>query len=350
MLPTPETRVWSSRARLTPVRRRRSAAHERVVVEQRVDRVAGDVRDLGAAASAPSGGRPRGRRTCAGRRSAARGPPSVEASKPDPQVRLVGRRRRAARAAARSCRGGRAARRRVERAARGTCRAGARRARAAGRAAAAKSSAPGEVPADARGWSTSTPATVRPATQRRQAAPDGLDLGKLGHRSQAPPSTGGTADASGLSPWVARDRQDAVSAACCSASFLRPARRRGRSGSPPTHTGAVKVFAWSGPSFDDGTRGRPGRGRRTAPAGWSSSPGRRRARGRSAISGSKSRCTTSPAVSKPPLEVDRADQRLDACRRGSRTCRGRRSPPRPGPAGCACRGRWRGPPRRARAR
>ena len=50
MLPTPQISVWSSRARLSSVRRRRSARDERVVVEARVQRVAGDVRDRGGTA------------------------------------------------------------------------------------------------------------------------------------------------------------------------------------------------------------------------------------------------------------------------------------------------------------
>ena len=41
----------------------------------------------------------------------------------------------------------------------------------------------------------------------------------------------------------------------------------------------------------------------------------------------------------PVLDVDRADERLDARRRGSRTCPGRRWSPRRGPAGCGRRRR-----------
>ena len=47
MLPTPETRLWSSSARLIAESRRRSPAAERLGVEVRVQRVAGDVRELG---------------------------------------------------------------------------------------------------------------------------------------------------------------------------------------------------------------------------------------------------------------------------------------------------------------
>ena len=46
MLPTPETTVWSSRIRLTPEARCGRLATNSVVVELRVERVAGDVRDL----------------------------------------------------------------------------------------------------------------------------------------------------------------------------------------------------------------------------------------------------------------------------------------------------------------
>ena len=47
MLPTPETRVWSSSSRLTPETRLRTRRTNSVVVELGVERVAGDVRDLG---------------------------------------------------------------------------------------------------------------------------------------------------------------------------------------------------------------------------------------------------------------------------------------------------------------
>ena len=73
MLPTPEIRVWSSSCRLTPEVRRRTLPDERVVVELRVERVAGDVRDLRRQLGA-AGRRPTARRTSAGRRTAARGP------------------------------------------------------------------------------------------------------------------------------------------------------------------------------------------------------------------------------------------------------------------------------------
>ena len=46
MLPMPHTSVWSSSARLIVVFLRASASQEALVVEQRVERVAGDVRDL----------------------------------------------------------------------------------------------------------------------------------------------------------------------------------------------------------------------------------------------------------------------------------------------------------------
>ena len=72
MLPMPQTRVWSSSARLSPVRRRRSAAANASVVEVRVERVAGDVRDRHRHA-VDQVRRRRARRRCAGRRTAAPG-------------------------------------------------------------------------------------------------------------------------------------------------------------------------------------------------------------------------------------------------------------------------------------
>ena len=57
MLPTPEISVWSSSARLTSVCLPRSAGDERLVVEERVHRVAGDVRDLGGQLGAALGDR-----------------------------------------------------------------------------------------------------------------------------------------------------------------------------------------------------------------------------------------------------------------------------------------------------
>ena len=60
MLPTPEIKVWSSRARLTPVCRRWTARPNTVVVEGGVERVEGDVGNLGRDAG---GGRLRDRET-----------------------------------------------------------------------------------------------------------------------------------------------------------------------------------------------------------------------------------------------------------------------------------------------
>ena len=47
MLPTPDSSVWSSRARFTAELRRRSRRENVLGVEERVQRVAGDVRDPG---------------------------------------------------------------------------------------------------------------------------------------------------------------------------------------------------------------------------------------------------------------------------------------------------------------
>ena len=83
MLPTPEIRVWSSSSRLMPAVRRRTRADERVVVELRVERVAGDVGDLGRQLGSARR-RPTGRRTSAGRRSAGPRRPSAERREPRP--------------------------------------------------------------------------------------------------------------------------------------------------------------------------------------------------------------------------------------------------------------------------
>ena len=65
-----------------------------------------------------------------------------------------------------------------------------------------------------------------------------------------------------------------------------------RATSSPTTARAVKIFSWSGPSSVDAVlRDAERRPRRSAPAGWSSSPGRRRGVADCAISGSSRWCT-----------------------------------------------------------
>ena len=184
MLPTPLISDWSSSARLSPVRRRRRAAATGVVVEGRVERVAGDVRDRHA-------GRRRPRSTTASppkvrwstKRSS--GPPSAKANRtrrcvssgasggPHEQLAAhaeVGEQRLVAVASSGSHR---YLPRRL-----------ARRRRVRPRSRAAKSAAPAGVPADrARVAAPRRRRCVRPATHRLEAAADDLDLGQLGHRT-----------------------------------------------------------------------------------------------------------------------------------------------------------------------
>ena len=81
MLPIPETSVWSSSARLSPVRRWRSPRDERGLVECGSSSVAGDVQRPGPAASArPSDGepaRPPGRPSGVGTSGTTASPPNI---------------------------------------------------------------------------------------------------------------------------------------------------------------------------------------------------------------------------------------------------------------------------------
>ncbi len=222
MLPMPETTVWSSSARLSPVRRRRSRGHRPVQVERRVHGVPGDVRDRlreqAAARPAPADAATC-RRTCAGRRNALR--PDVGEGKPDAQVRsrqtVPGRRP----ATDRSSPDERATlvpwpRRPGQ--ATGTCRGDeAGHHRPASRAA--KSSAPDWCRRTARGCKTST-----------------RSMRRLSTCSARPRRTVSTSGSSGTAGSIRRDAAPAGdsgapgrSAACCSASFLVPAPRRAES-------------------------------------------------------------------------------------------------------------------------
>ena len=252
MLPTPETSVWSSSARLTPVRRRRSAATKAVVVEGRVERVAGDVRD-------------RRRHASGRRRPGASTRQAAERALVD-EAQLAGRRRRSVNRTRRCVSSGASGRLHQQLAAHAevadeqrrrrpssgepqVLAAAAARRRPCGRSgAAAKSAGAGEVPADgARVRAPRRRRSVRPTTQRSQAAPDDLDLGQLGHAASAPASR-------------ARRRSGRRRAAAAPVSAARPSRRPparppsccGRcpspSASPPTtRPRRVNVFAWSGP-------------------------------------------------------------------------------------------------------
>ena len=217
MLPTPETRVWSSSSRLIPDVRRRTRRHE-----QRRRRTPGRT-GRGRCARSPAAARrrprrPTGRRTSAGRRSAAPRPVvgDVE-SEPDAQVALVGRARAPGRAAGRSSRGGRAGRRRCRAAARGTCRAaGPPSNRAAGQRG--RRSRPGRARSrrTGRGCRTSTDAIGAADHVALEAVADDLDLGQLRHGASGQSAAGGRR----RTPRETASAPYAVSAAACSASFF----------------------------------------------------------------------------------------------------------------------------------
>ena len=170
MLPMPLTSVWSSRARLRPVRRRRRAA---------ANAASSNSGSSGSRAMCATGsGTPAG--VGVDQREPAERPlvdeaqlgPAVGERQAHPQVHLVRGVRPAAPAAARSCRGGRAPPPRPSLP--GTASSGSQRylprrcAPASVRPArrAAKSAAPAAWRRTARGWPTATDATVRPAAQR----------------------------------------------------------------------------------------------------------------------------------------------------------------------------------------
>ena len=223
MLPTPEISVWSSSCRLIPDVRLRDPADERVVVELRVERVPGDVRDLGRQLGAARR-RPTARRTSAGRRTAARVPSNRRRrrARTGPAGAARRARRPAGPASGRSCRGGRAGRRRCRAAARGTCR-GAGRPRRGARSA-RRRSRPGRAGHGVR----AAGAAPRPRSSggaddvALQAGADDLDLGQLGHAGQSRSRLSRRrGDARSSRPSVSRRGSPyAVSAASCSASFL----------------------------------------------------------------------------------------------------------------------------------
>ena len=302
MLPMPETSVWSSRARLSPVRRRRSAAREGLVVERRVERVAGDVRHAARdVPPAPSGraARRRARRRCAGRRSAA--PGRRRRTGPHPQVRLVGGVRRLQEQLAAHAQVGdeASASSAVERepevlaaaaTPRGPC------VRAAGREVAA----PAAWRRTARGCWTSDGGDRAAGHPAVEAAPDDLDLGQLGHRS---------ADRRrlGAPQCVPGRRGRFLLGLLLAASDARAAVH-----AAPTRTTAVKVFSWSGPGLADQVLGdaEPEGGGELLQAGLPVQAGAERGR----LRRSAGRRAGGPARRgrvEAAVEVDGADHRLE---------------------------------------
>ena len=269
--------------------------HERVVVEQRVQRVAGDVRDLGGQVGAVRA-RPRGRRTSAGRRTAAPSAAVVRRSQARTAPAGAARRGRrpAAPASGRSSRGGRGRRRRCRAAARGTCRAGAAPSTSAAGSTAAKSAAPARCRRTGRGCSTST--AVDACGRRR---------GPRGRAGRPRPR--GAQARSGLAQVAERRRASSAMASVGRLGglllglLLRPAGAVAVEPVADPHLRGEGLLVVGALVLDDVLGDAERVARRRAPGGWSSSPGRRRGRAAFSISGSKSRCTTAPAASKPPL-------------------------------------------------
>ena len=260
MLPIPETRVWSSSARLRPVRRRAQPRPRRLGSKLRVERVAGDVRD--AAGTLParhrrlrgSGRRPVGGRDERLDREAAEGALVDEAqlaavvarSRAGPAGAARPARRAAGRAAGRSSRGGRPGDSsvRVERQPEVLAATLGRLQRPVRTRRADRSSAPGRCRRTARGCRTSTSATVRPTTSARSPRRTTSTSGSSGTVRTVGPRTSGRRATTASSDQSASpvscgccvlSSVQAAAAACCSASFLlRPvpvaddARRRPR--------------------------------------------------------------------------------------------------------------------------
>ena len=140
-----------------------------------------------------------------------------------------------------------------------------------------------------------------------EAAADDLDLGQLGHtgprRDQASALVGALTRPWARGPgWAGRrwsQPAQAGSAACCSASFLlRPAPCPRTSRRRPRSAANVLLVVRAGLGRR-GTRAPRGAAAPSAPAGWSSSPGRRRGSPTGVISGSKSRWTHGRGGSQP---------------------------------------------------
>ena len=316
MLPTPEIRRLVEQQ---PLDRRTCGAATRrtnsVVVELRVERVAGDVRDLGRQLGAARR-RPTGRRTSAGRRSAARSPGLGAAAaerEPDPQVALVGRAGRLDEQLAAHAEVAEQGVAVVERRARGTCRGGGRP-RSGGRSARRRSRpgrggrgapAAGGAPRPTRWCGRRRGARGRRGRSRPRAA-------RARCRSSAGRSTGAGGDRLGTGGRSGRRARRTPSRRRPARPPSWSGRRRCRSGWSPTRTCAVKVFMWSGPSSSMRYSGTP------RPCSAESSWRRglpveagAHAPTAASISGSKSRWTTWRGALEAAGEVDRADHRLD---------------------------------------
>ena len=246
MLPTPPIRVWSSSARLTSVCRRRAAEKASTSNARRAGRCR--CREP-AGIWLPALPRRRDRRTCAGRRSAARG--RRREPEPGAQVSLVGGfgfDQQAAHAEVPT-------RARSEEvpsarpsAATGTCRAGARRP-ACGRSGRPRSARRPRGAATARGWSTSTgrPLCVRRPTARGRAgrprpraAPALANcIGELRHRWTG--QVGGQA------------RQAASATSCSAAFFVMPTPAVDDPGQE--HLGGEGLGVVTGPVIGDDVSG-----------------------------------------------------------------------------------------------
>ena len=329
MLPTPEISVWSSSARLTSVRRRRSAGHER-----RPDRTAGRT-GRGRCARSPRGSVGAARRHGQPAERALVDEAQLRAAvgerEPDPQVRPRPARPPAAPAAGPTCRGGRRPRRRRPAAATGTCRAGRRRPRS-GRPARRRSRAgAGQVPAHGprvaaprrrrsggrrptwpgpAGPSRPRAARARRAHLPRRASASGSSpypcgrwprrrprLGRGGPRRRPRPAR--------TAPARPPRRPAARPPSCC-------APRRRRSGSPADHHPGGERLGVVGPGLVDPVlrHAQPERGGQLLQAGLPVQA-RRRGRADSAISGSKSWWITVGGRVQAVLQVDRAEQRLE---------------------------------------
>ena len=186
----------------------------------------------------------------------------------------------AAPAADRSSRGGRGGRRRCRAAARGTCRAAGRR-RPAGRPGPRRSrpARPGDGAPDAGG---------APRRRRSGDRPRAASRPRRTTSTSGSSGTGGQASAAGRSTVSSGDRDAAAGRRrrARGRPSRRPAARppswtgprRGRTVAADAHLGGEGLGVVGAVVLDDVLRHAEGVLGATAPAGWSSSPGRRRAR------------------------------------------------------------------------
>ena len=222
MLPTPETSVWSSSCRLIAGRAPADPADERVDVELRVERVAGDVGDLERQVGAALGDHQPAEHPLVGEPQLGAGVPARRPARTGPAGAGRRGRRPAARASARSCRGGRAARRRCRGRARSTCRGGVPR-RRGGRSARRRSrSSRAGRGVRAAGAAPRPRSRVAPTTWRSRPARTTSTSGSSGTPVSlaAGQSSADEAMRRAPTPVSSESSPYAVSAAACSASFL----------------------------------------------------------------------------------------------------------------------------------